>query len=238
MTPVVGRPEAPDELEEHVDLGVVERGGRLVHDEHLRVERQRLGDLDHLLAGDREPLDGLRRVEREAEPVEQLLRAPVQRAVVEEDARAALLAADEDVLRDREVGHQVELLVDDADALLLGVPRPVEHELVPVHAEHAGVGRVDAGEQLHERRLAGAVLADEREHLAEAQLEVHVVERLHAGESLAHALQFEERGGCRGVHRAARSGPASRTTPLRRMRLPYGRGSPVRTTSRAARARS
>ena len=163
---------------------------------------------------------------------------PVQGAVVEEDARAALLAADEDVLRDREVGHQVELLVDDADALLLGVPRPVEHELVPVHAEHAGVGRVDAGEQLHERRLAGAVLAHEREHLAEAQLEAHVVERLHAGESLAHALELEERGGCRGVHRAARSGPASRTTPLRRMRLPYGRGSPVRTTSRAARARS
>ena len=90
MTPGLGRPEAADELEEHVDLGVVERGGRLVHDEHLRVERQRLGDLDHLLAGDREPLDGLGRVEREAEPVEQLLRAPVQGAVVEEDARAAL----------------------------------------------------------------------------------------------------------------------------------------------------
>jgi hypothetical protein len=42
---------------ERVDLGVVEGGGGLVHDEHPRVVREGLGDLDHLLLGDREAVD-------------------------------------------------------------------------------------------------------------------------------------------------------------------------------------
>ena len=55
-----------------VDLGVVQRRGRLVHDEHPGVEAQRLGDLDHLLLGDREVADQVGRIERQSEPVEQL----------------------------------------------------------------------------------------------------------------------------------------------------------------------
>ena len=70
----VGRAEAADEVEQHVDLGVVQGGRRLVHDEHLGVEGERLGDLHHLLAGDGEALDRLVGVEREAETVEELLR--------------------------------------------------------------------------------------------------------------------------------------------------------------------
>ena len=72
MTPVVGRDEPPDEPEQRVDLGVVQRRGRLVHDEHPGVEAERLGDLDHLLPGDGEVADELGRVEREAEPLEEL----------------------------------------------------------------------------------------------------------------------------------------------------------------------
>ena len=46
--------EVADDPEQLVDLGVVQRRGRLVHDQHVGVERQRLGDLDHLLLGDGE----------------------------------------------------------------------------------------------------------------------------------------------------------------------------------------
>ena len=201
----LGRAEPTDQLEQHLDFGVVERRGRLVHDEHLGVEGERLRDLDHLLAGDGEVLDPLGRVQREPEPVEELLCAPVQGAVVEEDAGAALLAPDEDVLRDREVGHEVEFLVDDRDAELLRVTRALDRELLAVQPERAGVGRVDARQQLHEGRLAGAVLADEREHLAVAQVEPHVIERLHSGEALAHSFDVEQGGGGIGRrrHRAA-----------------------------------
>ena len=51
--------------------------------------------------------------------LEELQRLLVERLLVEDAKPLARLAADEDVLRDRQVGHQVEFLVDDADAKLL-----------------------------------------------------------------------------------------------------------------------
>ena len=41
-----------------------------------------------------------------------------------------------------------------------------EDHLLAVDADRAGVARVDAGQDLHQRRLAGAVRAEERHHLA------------------------------------------------------------------------
>ena len=57
----------------------------------------------------------------------------------------------------------------------------------------AGGGRLGAGEDLQERRLAGAVLAEQAEHLAGPHVERHVVERGDADEALAEALDFEQR---------------------------------------------
>ena len=59
---------------------------------------------------------------------------------------------------------------------MLRLERVAEGHLLAVDLDRAGVGLVDAGEDLHQRRLAGAVLPDEAEHLAGAQLEVGVVE--------------------------------------------------------------
>jgi hypothetical protein len=46
-----------------------------------------------------------------------------------------------------------------------------------VPGDDALVGQVEPGEQLGERRLAGTVLADQRDHLAAAERERHVGER-------------------------------------------------------------
>ena len=62
-----------------------------------------------------------------------------------------------------------------------------------VPGELAGVGPDDAGEDLEQRGLAGAVLADERVRLALADGEGHPVERLHGAERLAHVVEFESR---------------------------------------------
>ena len=50
-----------------------------------------------------------------------------------------------------------------------------------------------AGDRLDERRLAGAVVADERDHLTGVDFEVDAGEGLVRAERLAHALQREER---------------------------------------------
>ena len=60
--------------------------------------------------------------------------------------------------------------------------------------EHlAGVGPDDAAEELDQRRLAGAVLAHQRPHLAGAQRDVAVAQRAHGAVGLRCAAQLDER---------------------------------------------
>ena len=125
--------EAGDDGEELVDLGVVQRRRRLVHDQHARAVGQRLGDLDHLLAGNRQPADRGARVELEMHRGEDLGGVGIQLRLVEQQAAGlARLAADEDVLRRRQVRHQVEFLMDDADAEILGLARRVDLDRLAV----------------------------------------------------------------------------------------------------------
>jgi hypothetical protein len=159
---------------EALDLDRRERRGRLVEHEDARVGAEPLGDLDHLLLADRERRDLAVDVEGNAEQVEQRARPPAHRRAVGHDPEAARLAPEVDVLRDREGVDQREFLMDDAHAELL---REVRRELLEMarraglvdDLERAGARRRRAAQDLHQRRLAGAVLADER--VADARLE-------------------------------------------------------------------
>ena len=133
---------------------------------------------------------------RLADLLEQRRRLALHRAAVDDAARGRL-AAEEHVLGHRAVGQQVELLVDDPDAGGLRRVRVAERDLLAVDADRPVVGRVDAGEHLHQRRLAGAVLADDRVDLAGAQVEVDAVQHLDADEALADARHLEQRRAAR-----------------------------------------
>ena len=74
-------------------------------------------------------------------------------------------------------------------------------------ADLAGVGAMDAGEDLDQRRLAGAVLAEQRMHLAGADVEVDSVERQRAGEALGQAGDLEQARVCIGMAGPALLGP-------------------------------
>ena len=52
--------------------------------------------------------------------------------------------------------------------------------------------RVEAGEDLHQGRLAGAVVADDAEHLARRDMEVHVAQRGDGAEILVDAAGLED----------------------------------------------
>ena len=108
-------------VEQHVDLGVGQDRRRLVQDEHGRVARERLGDRHLLLLGDGELADRDRRVAgRQAQQLEQLHDLGVLLGPGD-PAAAADLAAGEDVLRDRQLGEQLRLLVHGRDAERHGV---------------------------------------------------------------------------------------------------------------------
>ncbi len=70
----------------------------------------------------------------------------------------------------------------------------------PSQHDPAGIRLMHAREDLHERRLAGAVLAHQPVHLAAEQLDVAVLERMHGAEALSGVLERDQGRGVRCRH--------------------------------------
>jgi hypothetical protein len=198
----------------HLALG--EGRGRLVHDDELGRDRQRLGDLDHLLLGDRKIGDQPVGVEIEPDPFGDRHRlAPHPGPVHQPETQR--LAADEDVLGHGQGGDQVELLVDRDDPALLRVERARELDALALELDPALVRRLGTRQDLQERRLAGTVLAQKRMDLARCHREVDTVDGEHAGKGLPDAGHAQERRRSAPMHesRPTRAHPMGRRRSCR-----------------------
>ena len=102
------------------------------------------------------------------------------------------LPAQEDVLGDRLVGGQVQLLVDGADTLFLGIVRGSKVHFLTAQYDPALVTAIDAPKNFHQRGLARPVLADQGHNLATSGHEVHVAQSLDARKRLGDATHFEK----------------------------------------------
>ena len=240
VTPSSRRPRM--RREQVLGVVVVQRGGGLVEDQQAHVLGERLGDLHELLLAHAELPDRGHGLLAQSDALEQL-GGPGVGLVPADHAALGLLVAEEDVLGDRQVGHQGELLVDDHDALGLGVVdgREADGAAAVVDLALVAASRLDAGEHLHERGLAGAVLAADRVDLALVDRQGHVLEGDDAGKSLGDGPHLEDvfgqgallraggsrrrdlaRAGtppvfcCRGRLRAGRTRPAPRCSTRNR----------------------
>ena len=127
--------------------------GRLVHDEDVGFQRQRLGDLDQLLIADAQLAHWLPRRDVAFQLNEQFGGGALHRPVVEQAEPSAFLAAQEDVGGRGQVLDQVQLLVDDADAGGLGVARAGEADRLAAQQQLPLEVGDDAGQDLHQRAL-------------------------------------------------------------------------------------
>ena len=113
-----------DALEHELDLLLGEGRGGLVVSDDVAVAAVSLHDLDHLLVGDGEAADDLSGVDVQTEEVDERFRViielfPVhQRAFALHGKRAGI-----DVFHYRHAGHELALLVNDADARGMRVVR-------------------------------------------------------------------------------------------------------------------
>ncbi len=178
-------------VEQRVDLLRDQHGRGLVEDQDLGAAVQHLEDLDALAVGDAEVLDQGVRAHAQAVLVGDLLDLRLRLGA---DA-VEVLAAEDDVLPHREVVGEHEVLVHHADAAGDGVAGGVELARLAVDRDGALVRLLHAVEDLHQRRLAGAVLAHQGVHGAGADGEVDVVVGHDTGEALGDAAQFD--GRCR-----------------------------------------
>ena len=113
------------------------------------------------------------------------------------------------------------VLVHDRDAQSRRLARVEPLDRLPLEDHRAGVGLDGAGRDVHERRLARAVLAEQGVHLAGQDLERDVGQGGHAGVALGDAGHGQRRDdggrfGGLGVHR----GLILRGGVLRRCGLP------------------
>jgi len=163
---------------------VREQGARLVHDDQAGFVRQRPSHADNLLGGGGETSHNPRdRDVAVAEPVEYDLRLTAHLLTAHE-AAGRLLVAEEHVLGDCEVVHQVEFLVDGRDpGLRRGLGRG-EGDLFALPQHRTGVRAVYAGHHLDQGGLACAVLTEQAVNLAGANLELYTVQSAYARERL------------------------------------------------------
>jgi hypothetical protein len=206
-----GLPQCPHRGEQRVHLLRGEHAGRFVEDEQPAAAHQDLEDLDALPLADREVPHQRVRVHRQAVPAGGRGDVPGQAPPVE--ARPAQRQRQPDVLGHGERRHQPHVLEDHADAGRAGRRRRGEWSGYAVDPEFAGVGLVDAVDELHQGALAGTVLAEHRVHLAGGHLEVDPVVGDDFTEAAGQPAYREQRrrGGGRCLKRWMRGHASYRT---------------------------
>ena len=194
-----GTGQLAQDREQPTRLPVVERRVGLVEDEHTRLFEQHPGELDELALGDRHLSDGHRRVDVDTQTGEHGTGATLHLSGRDE-AEARRLAVDEQVGQQRTIREDAELLVDDADAVpARRVCRP-QLDGLAVQRDRAGVGSHGAGEGLHQRRLAGAVLTDDGVDRPRGDLEVDAADGDDAAVRLAQPGDVDrDHGASTGV---------------------------------------
>ena len=226
------------EDDEHLgDVGRRQRRSRLVENENTRLAGQRLGDLHHLPARQRQILDQRHRMNvGRAGALERFLSEASLRAPVDQP-EAARRIGDCDVVGDRKVGNERKLLEDADNAGAVGRGGRIEGDFRPVEHDASGVRRYDARQDLDQRRLARAVLAENGVNATREDDEVGVGERPHAAIALGYALHPQNRRGRRLQSRHAAK-PRRRRNPRGRARRPRARPPRNITVPRRPRVRS
>ena len=115
-----------------------------------------------------------------------------------QEAAARRLQAERDVGFDAQVGRQRQFLVDHGDAATARVLRAGRVVGSAVERHRARIGSNRPAQHFHQRRFAGAVLADESMDFAGTQFQVNAVESLGRAEALADVGHRQANGDGHG----------------------------------------
>src|SRR5690606_18110825 len=171
---LAGVPQSPHDLEELGDfLGGEHRRG-FVEDDDLGGPEEHLDDLDPLLDADGEVLDQVVRIDLKAVLLVDLADLFARLHEIEMVEHAGRFDAEHHVLGYGEDGNQHEVLVHHADARADRVAWAAEMNGLAVDEDFALVRPVETGQDVHHRRLAGAIVPEQAEHFASAKMRIDV----------------------------------------------------------------
>ena len=199
--------ELPQRRKQLVDLLGHEHRCGLVEDQDASAAVENLQDLDPLAVADAEIADqglGLH-----VEPVDSAeLGDAVGRLPEVDPQQGPRLVTEDHVLLDGQIVREHEVLMHHADADRDRITRRLEALLDASDGDRALVRSLLAVEDLHERRLAGAVLAHDRVDRTGGDREVDAVIGHHAGKALDDALELDRGGAGRAGGAVRRCGGA------------------------------
>jgi len=191
---ILKRLEKMREIRRYLDvargqLDLIENSFQLIADNIVTMQspQELSGQLNELLDG----VESIRQTAVETDASAQRARLLFKLAVVDEQARSRL-ATDEDILCHRHVGRQGELLIDRCDPRLLRRLGTAEADGLASQLDRSRIGRLGAGQDLQQGRLAGTVLTKECVDLGFVDGKVHLVERPNARKSLRYAGHAEK----------------------------------------------
>ena len=225
--------EVADDLQQALGLGFLQGRGRLVEDQDVGLVEQRAGDLDQLLLAEAQRGERAVEVDVEADRLEHRLGLAAHRPAVERDPGGERLAAEEEVLEDVEVGEERQLLGDDRDPLIGRLAGVAEGDPLAVELERPLIRGGAADDDLDQRRLAGAVGAEQGVHLTRVDLEIDAIEGLDTAIALGEFLDGVHRRHLDGV-----GGGVSQPAISRLLRSGLPSASRSRTVLRRRRRRS
>ena len=132
---------------------------------------------------------------RAPKPRDHRLRLAMHPAGVDEpqaENGAGQLTAEKNVRGDVAHAGEREVLIDHLDAGLANAARLLADDGDAVEADLASVGTIDAGDRLHQRRFACAVVADERHRAACVDREADAAQSFDGAERFADILEFKK----------------------------------------------
>jgi hypothetical protein len=101
------------------------------------------------------------------------------------------LVRQQHILQHRQVRHQGEFLEGGLQAVAMSVARLAHDDRPAMDADTPPIGLDRPAEQLDHRRLAGAILAEERMHRPAAHAEARAIERTRGAVSLDDAFELD-----------------------------------------------
>ena len=194
----------------------VEPGGGLVEEQHGGLMDQREGEIESPPHAARVGADATLGRTRETDPLEEIGAALLHRSPSGcRTARPAARAA-----RDRSSADRWPRPAS-ATPMLRRTESASLHHVETGHPRDAGRGPQQGGEHPHGRALAGAVGAEEAEHLARLDLEIDTVDRPHVAEVTNETFGIDgEAISCHRRHCAAGVRVSRRRTPAASTPMP------------------
>ena len=101
--------------------------------------------------------------------------------------------AHHEVFQHRVPRHQMKVLMHHADAGRQRIGGGVDDEGFTADADAAGVGGIQSEQDIHQRGLAGAILAEQAQHLTGPQRQIDGAIGMHVAKALVDSAHFQQR---------------------------------------------